>query len=116
MSSKTCSKCGLYLFHQIDPCKCPRGDNRISENLKEELFEKLAAIEHQRWADWQEYLFSVCFKTTSGEFVIPIFFVERWKRQIETKYIDLSEGEKEGDRNQVKRYWDLINNFFKSEK
>ena len=28
--------------------------------IKEELFEKLADIEHQRWADWQKYVHSKC--------------------------------------------------------
>ncbi len=74
----------------------------------DELFEKLAAIEHERWSDWQEYLFSVCTNTIDGGVKIPSFFVKRWKRQIQTEYVDLTEAEKEGDRNQVKRYWGLI--------
>ena len=32
------------------------------EYPKSELFEKLADIEHQRWADWQDYMMHKSFK------------------------------------------------------
>ena len=72
-----------------------------------ELFEKLAAIEHERWADWQKYMHSKCHRN-GGALVIPTALVEQWERQIATPYADLSEAEKESDRDQVRRYWHLI--------
>lgn len=75
------------------------------------LFEKLADIEHQRWADWQKYLHSLCDKNPNGSLTIPSFFVKQWERQIDTPYQGLSEKEKESDRDQVRRYWELINHF-----
>lgn len=75
----------------------------------ENLMEKLAYIEHQRWADWQAYLFSVCDQNQNGSFTIPSFFVKQWERQIKTPYTALSEKEKESNRDQVKRYLYLIN-------
>jgi len=75
---------------------------------KSELFEKLADIEHQRWADWQKYMFSKCPQNKDGSLTIPVELVSRWGTQIELDYKDLSEKEKDSDREQVLRYWDLI--------
>ena len=70
-------------------------------------FEELASIEHERWADWQKYCHSKMFK--DGEYMclsVPLF--ERWERQIATPYSELSEEEKDSDREQVMRYWNVV--------
>ena len=92
------------------------------EYPKSELFEKLADIEHQRWADWQNFLHSKCkiktkaalagmsvIKINNG-LIIPQDCVERWERQINTPYSELTKKEKDSDREQVMRYWKLITN------
>lgn len=75
----------------------------------EELKEKLADIEHQRWSHWQEY----CNKVLREQ--VPKLglekALERWDRQINTPYAELSEKEKQSDRNQVERYWGLIEEY-----
>ena len=73
-----------------------------------ELFEKLAAIEHERWADWQEYVHSLCHENHDDSLTIPAALVQRWREQIATPYAGLSDKEKESDRDQVRRYWHLI--------
>lgn len=73
-----------------------------------DLFEQLAAIEHERWADWQKYLHSKCDKGLDGALTIPATLVNQWKQQIATPYEFLSEPEKESDRDQVRRYWHLV--------
>jgi len=80
-----------------------------------ELFEKLAAIEHERWGDWQKYMHSKCVKVIDvngveeiREVTIPVELYKQWERQINTEYKDLTEAEKDSDREQVKRYWDLL--------
>lgn len=73
-----------------------------------DLREQLAAIEHERWARWQEYMHSRGYKNHVGDLVIPAELVERWERQIVTPYEELSETEKHSDREQVDRYWHLI--------
>jgi hypothetical protein len=84
---------------------------------QDELKEKLAEIEHERWSDWQRYLHSKCVpeeRTEStgtfltGNVLIPKALFERWERQINTKYKDLSAEEKESDRREVERYWKFI--------
>lgn len=73
-----------------------------------ELREKLAAIEHERWADWQRYLHAKCVENEDGSLTIEEVDVSHWERQINTPYEDLSEEEKDSDREQVDRYWHLI--------
>ena len=69
-----------------------------------ELREKLAAIEHQRWADWQRRVHSVCYENKgvggepTGELTIPSELARHWERQIETPYHELSEKEKNSDK------------------
>lgn len=74
----------------------------------EELMEELAAIEHQRWADWQRYMHGLCTKNDDGSLTIPPALAERWTKQIMTPYEELSASEQVSDRDQVKRYWHLI--------
>lgn len=73
-----------------------------------ELREQLAAIEHQRWADWQRYMHDQCEPGPDGTLIIPKDKVERWVRQVETVYADLPEEEKDSDRQQVDRVWHII--------
>lgn len=76
--------------------------------MEDYLFmEQLAAIEHERWADWQAYLHSKCHYHPTG-MVIPHELFDRWQRQIATPYAQLSEAEKESDREQVRRYLHLV--------
>jgi hypothetical protein len=83
----------------------------------EGLMEKLADIEHQRWAKWQDYLHSKMVEHSDGkgEWVcLPSELFKRWERQIATPYSGLSEQEKESDREQVRPYLSLILSILKS--
>jgi len=73
-----------------------------------ELIEKLADVEHERWAHWQRYLHSKCVRASDGSLTIPPELVLRWELQIDTPYSELSEEEKESDRDQVRRYLSII--------
>lgn len=73
---------------------------------KPSLYEQLAAIEHTRWADWQSYLHRILRSECPSSELEHV--LARWDRQIATPYSDLSESEKQFDRNQVNRYWALI--------
>lgn len=68
-----------------------------------DLIEELAAIEHQRWAHWQRHVHDQCERLPDGRLVIPAHLVGRWEKQIETPYDQLSDSEKESDREQVQK-------------
>jgi hypothetical protein len=83
-------------------------------SIDPELIEKLAAIEHERWADWMQYMFDCGVKSGDDNIGVrvvgwPTKQFEHWQRQIETDYEDLSAKEKQSDRDQVDRYLPLLN-------
>ena len=79
----------------------------ITEQL-ESLLETLAAVEHGRWAHWQKYLHGKCEQHANGALVIPDDLVKKCEQQITTPYAELSEKEKESDREQVRIYLAII--------
>jgi len=83
----------------------------IQEQLKKiekEFVEKGADLEHDRWARWQNYMFSKGQVGQDGVFHLPKEFVDRWFRQIATPYSKLSEEEKESDRRETRNYLPLL--------
>ena len=55
--------------------------------------ERLADLEHEQWAHWTRYMLDNLTPENT----------ERWRRQIDTPYADLSEQEKESDREWARR-------------
>ena len=51
-------------------------------------FEQLAELEHIQWSHWAEYMLNNMTPEN----------IERWKRQIATPYAELTEEEKDKDR------------------
>lgn len=78
------------------------------QGSEEEMIEKLAAIEHERWADWQKYCHSKGILDEFGNLKFMSGYIKNWERQINTHYNNLTEEEKQSDRDQVMRYWPLI--------
>jgi len=76
----------------------------------DDLLDRLAAVEHERWSHWQRYLHSQCEPRPDGSLVIPPELAARWTVQAETPYAALSEEERESDREQVRRYLPVIVN------
>ena len=69
--------------------------------------EELAALQHEIWSHWMKYMFSQCLHTVGG-MLIPGDKVERWVRQMNTKYSELTEKEKESDRDQADKVMELL--------
>lgn len=86
-------------------------DTQFQESL-DQLLEELAAIEHQRWAHWQRYVHDNGKPQPDGSILLPADLVERWERQINTSYSSLSESEKDSDREQVRKYFPLLERWF----
>jgi len=76
----------------------------------DELKEKLACIEHERWADWQKYCNQKVRQVVPVEHLKEVedLLLTHWERQIATPYAALSEREQASDMEQVDRYWPLI--------
>ena len=75
------------------------------------LREELAALEHEQWTRWMKHIFAKSIEHSDGHVEIPLDFVLRWKRQINTPYADLSESEKDSDRAEADKILDLIAQF-----
>jgi hypothetical protein len=63
--------------------------------------EVVAGIQHDIWAHWMRYLFSITRHNPDGSVTISAEHVQRWMRQMETDYAYLSERERESDRHQA---------------
>ena len=74
----------------------------------ESMLETLATIEHERWSHWQRYMHGKGQVQPDGSLLIPVEFVSRWTKQMDTPYSALSEAEKESDREQVRKYLGTI--------
>lgn len=70
--------------------------------------EALSNLCHEQWSGWMKYLFSKCEKTEAGEMIIPKWAVDRWERQMNTNYENLSEEEKNSDRTEADKFIKII--------
>ena len=71
------------------------GINKMKEQHK---LEELAELEHIQWAHWTRYMLNNLTPEN----------IERWKRQIDTPYEELSEEEKNSDRKWARKVLDIV--------
>jgi len=76
--------------------------------MMETLRERLAKVQHSTWSHWMKYLFSVCTRNANGSFTIPSDKAERWMRQLSTSYEELSDSEKNSDREQADKILSIL--------
>lgn len=67
------------------------------------MVEKLAKVQHEIWVHWMRYLFEVSIENEDGSVTIPPDKVERWKRQIQAGYDELSDDEQKSDIEQANK-------------
>jgi Spy/CpxP family protein refolding chaperone len=63
-----------------------------------DIIERLAAHEHEQWAHWTRYMLDNLTEEN----------VARWRQQIEMDYQDLSESEKESDRQWARKAIEVV--------
>jgi hypothetical protein len=76
--------------------------------LLDGMTERLAAIEHERWSHWQRHMHGKAAKQPDGSLLIHPELAKQWEHQLATPYSELSENEKESDREQVRKYLPVI--------
>lgn len=62
-----------------------------------ELSQVFANYVHEAWSKWMRYLFQQSIRNEDGTVTIPKELVERWTRQMDTNYDDLSASEQLSD-------------------
>lgn len=68
-----------------------------NKNLREEL----ADVQHAIWAHWMQYMFSCGTFDEQGNWIMPWDKARRWQRQMDTPYAELTDKERESDRDQA---------------
>ena len=63
--------------------------------------ELLSDYAHEAWCGWMKYMFSKAEINKDGTWTMPQWAVERWQRQMNTKYSELPEEEKKSDREEA---------------
>lgn len=92
---------------ELKPCEYTE---KLKQHIDQPMIEILAAVEHDRWADWMAWVFKNGYWNEDGTFTIEKVKAERWQRQCLTDYKELSEEEKRSDRREVLRYIELLFN------
>lgn len=64
---------------------------------RESLRGALAQSQHDIWSHWMKYQFSQCKTNANGDIIIPMDKYNRWRRQMNTPYEELSDKEKKSD-------------------
>jgi hypothetical protein len=79
-------------------------------NYIDKKMEEFADLEHQRWSKWQKYMHSKLQRSIEdkGFMRLPDLYFTQWERQINTPYSELTEKEKESDREQVRPYIEAL--------
>ena len=72
-------------------------------NKDTDLGEALAALAHEQWSGWIEYIFIKGIFNDDGTLTIPARDVKSWKRQMNTPYDELTGLEKYDARAEAER-------------
>lgn len=75
------------------------------------LKEVFAAIAHQEWSDWVNYMFSCGKMNEDEDFVIPKKQYEDWLRKRMLRYRDLTESEQRSDVISADKYVEALRQF-----
>ncbi len=86
-------------------------DNNIKMmTFLDELREKLSSMEHEQWAHWVRFMLRTIYWNGKDGSKVPntTLLKSRWERQVNTKYDDLTENEKNSDREWADKIIELL--------
>lgn len=66
------------------------------------LIEPLAEYAHTAWVEWMRWIFECATMNADGTMTLPALRVKRWQRLVQASYDDLSEIEREPDREEAR--------------
>jgi hypothetical protein len=75
------------------------------------LLEKLADLEHKQWSIWMTWLFSIS-KSKGSDVTQRTERWRQWRREANTPYSQLSEREKDSDREFARRVLKVLDEHF----
>ena len=79
------------------------------QQRKQKILETLADVQHEIWSHWMRYLFDQCDEEdVDSGWIIPLDKVWRWSRQMNISYVELSEKERDSDRDQAREIIDAL--------
>lgn len=73
----------------------------MKEDALSDKRETLSDVSHEIWSSWMRWMFTVGTVNEDGTWTMPASLVQRWQRQMETPYTELTEREKDSDREQA---------------
>jgi len=76
--------------------------------MNNEIREEIAALCHEQWSKWMDYLYSKSELNDDGSITIPPNKTRRWARQACTAYHNLSELERDGDREEADKFIEVF--------
>ena len=74
------------------------------ELKRRDLIDSMALLAHQQWSKWMKYLFSQGRFNGDGTWTMPKWAVDRWLRQMNTKFNHLPENERKSDYEEAEHY------------
>lgn len=80
----------------------------LARETAEKLREELAELCHTQWSGWMKHLFSKSSYPDPRGAIIPGNLTERWLRQMNTPYAELSDEEKDSDRAEADRFLAIL--------
>lgn len=87
-----------------------KADLKRAREALEGRREELAELCHEQWSGWTKYLLGkmVAHDDKPGVLQLGNWYIERWKRQINTAFAELPDEEKESDRKEADRFIALL--------
>ncbi len=74
--------------------------------------EALADLCHEQWIGWMRHMFSKGISNHDGTWTMPAKMAERWQRQMNTPYSQLSQSEQDSDRNEADKFMEVISDIY----